>query len=221
MPQRDESKDEGAEGNVMRGMTWRGEWDGEWAEAWDSQQNLQQDTDSWFNSAAAGSYALTDEQREELRGIFEVSAQSRVDKAFEGEEALVHRKQLGELMQMLGIVLTDEEANRLVQEVTLQNHDEMRFEEFCDVAARVYASYDVHEEIKEAFVAMRENTTNEVGEQFVSAQSLLQTFRANGNESISEEDCARIVALVGTSAGPKSTMISWTDFQYHMMSSAF
>lgn len=204
--------------SIDRGLTWRGEWDGQWEGAWSSQQNVQQDNSDWYYaSEGTSNYALTEEQREELRGIFDVSAQSRANNSSsEQGEYLVHRNQLGELLQMLGILLTDEETSRLLQEVSLQNYDEMTFDEFCDVASRVYATYDVHEEIKEAFVAMRESVLTEEGDQFVSASSLLNAFRANGNESVTEDDCVRIVKLIGG-----DSRITWTDFQYHMMSSAF
>ena len=86
---------------------------------------------------------LTDEQLSDLREIFGL-----VDKDGSGSISV---EELHELMQMLGMTVTLDEVNVMVEEIDENNDGEIQFEEFVAVMARKMKAMCTSEEIRMAF----------------------------------------------------------------------
>merc|ERR1712188_96080 len=94
-------------------------------------------------SSMASAHGLTEEELSEFREIFNL-----VDTDGSGE---ISREELGELISTLGLKASQEELDRMIDEIDKDNDGTIDFDEFCSVMSHRVSQTYTPEEVKHAF----------------------------------------------------------------------
>jgi len=125
-------------------------------------------------------------------------------KAFGGEDGSKGAEEVLEAMQSLGVVISMEELAHF----GLSAMPKSSFVDFVALARKVFQVYDLHEEINEAFVALRVPCDFE--NQRITAESLYQS-----GIPLTMKQCERLIVLLGNEGS-----ISWESFHGQMQKNA-
>mmetsp|Transcript_6871 Transcript_6871/g.17585 ORF Transcript_6871/g.17585 Transcript_6871/m.17585 type:complete len:182 (+) Transcript_6871:43-588(+) len=156
---------------------------------------------------------LGESQAAVLRDAFQVAASARAasEEAPDGEPLAIRRAQLCELLHMLGMAVSDEEAATLgvtgADQGSLLSLEEVEY-----LVSEYMYQTEAYQVVDEAFAALQDGISDGVSESFITADSMFDKFQQMGDKAFALADCERIIDLLGTAG-----KLTWADFRRFLL----